>query len=101
MMVPRSERDHLPCAHQRVRPGAGRGAWQRSARCGTLMRRLRLVQDPRENRLRDSLVLWQSVVSNKLLADVNVILFLNKCDLLKVRVARVAADGRALTIWAD
>ncbi len=31
------------------------------------------------------MLLWQALVSNKLLAQVNVILFLNKCDLLKVR----------------
>lgn len=31
------------------------------------------------------MVLWKQVVSNKLLANVNIILFLNKCDLLKVR----------------
>ena len=37
------------------------------------------------NRLEDSLVLWKSVVSNKLLANVNIVLFLNKCDLLQVR----------------
>lgn len=37
------------------------------------------------NRLEDTLLLWQSLVSNKLLADVNIVLFLNKCDLLQVR----------------
>lgn len=36
------------------------------------------------------MVLWKQVVSNKLLANVNIILFLNKCDLLKVgRLVRV------------
>lgn len=44
-----------------------------------------LAEDPRVNRLEDSLLLWRGVVSNKLLAHVNLILFLNKCDLLKVR----------------
>ncbi|PCH34183.1 G-alpha-domain-containing protein [Wolfiporia cocos MD-104 SS10] len=42
-----------------------------------------LAEDPTVNRLEDSLMLWTSVVSNKLLAQVNIILFLNKCDLLK------------------
>ena len=37
------------------------------------------------NRLEDSLLLWKSVVSNKLLSNVNIVLFLNKCDLLQVR----------------
>ena len=45
---------------------------------------LAATQDPRVNRLEDSLLLWKSVVSNKLLAKVNIVLFLNKCDLLQV-----------------
>ena len=36
------------------------------------------------NRLEDSLLLWKSVVSNKLLEKVSIVLFLNKCDLLRV-----------------
>ncbi|KAJ3574609.1 hypothetical protein NP233_g1644 [Leucocoprinus birnbaumii] len=43
-----------------------------------------LAEDPRINRLEDSLLLWKSLVSNPLLAKVNIILFLNKCDLLQV-----------------
>jgi guanine nucleotide-binding protein subunit alpha len=42
------------------------------------------AQDTRVNRLEDSLLLWKSLVSNKLLASVNIVLFLNKCDLLMV-----------------
>lgn len=42
-------------------------------------------QEPKINRLEDSFILWKQVISNKLLADVNIVLFLNKCDLLKVR----------------
>jgi guanine nucleotide-binding protein subunit alpha len=42
-----------------------------------------LAEDPRVNRLEDSFLLWRSVVSNKLLASVNIVLFLNKCDLLQ------------------
>ncbi|THH04740.1 hypothetical protein EW145_g5299 [Phellinidium pouzarii] len=45
-----------------------------------------LAEDSRVNRLEDSMLLWRSVVSNKLLADVNIILFLNKCDLLKAKL---------------
>ena len=43
-----------------------------------------LTEDPRVNRMEDSLLLWKSVVSNKLLGHVNLVLFLNKCDLLQV-----------------
>ncbi|EIW87241.1 G-alpha-domain-containing protein [Coniophora puteana RWD-64-598 SS2] len=46
-----------------------------------------LAEDPKVNRLQDSLLLWKEVVSNKLLANVNIILFLNKCDLLKDKLA--------------
>ena len=35
-------------------------------------------QDPRTNRVQDSLQLWKDVVSNKLLGTVNIVLFLNK-----------------------
>ncbi|ETW86433.1 hypothetical protein HETIRDRAFT_377042 [Heterobasidion irregulare TC 32-1] len=45
-----------------------------------------LAEDPRVNRLEDSLLLWRSVVANKLLSHVNIILFLNKCDLLHTKL---------------
>ncbi|PPQ73460.1 hypothetical protein CVT24_007551 [Panaeolus cyanescens] len=45
-----------------------------------------LTEDPRVNRLEDSLLLWKSVVSNKLLAHVNIVLFLNKVDLLQSKL---------------
>ncbi|KIY52683.1 G-alpha-domain-containing protein [Fistulina hepatica ATCC 64428] len=45
-----------------------------------------LSEDQRVNRLEDSLLLWKAVVSNKLLANVNLVLFLNKCDLLKSKL---------------
>lgn len=35
------------------------------------------------NRLEDSVLLWKAVCSNKLLANVDLVLFLNKCDLLE------------------
>ncbi|KAJ4470929.1 guanine nucleotide binding protein, alpha subunit [Lentinula aciculospora] len=45
-----------------------------------------LTEDPRVNRLEDSLLLWKGVVSNKLLEKVNIVLFLNKCDLLQAKL---------------
>ncbi|KAG0691761.1 guanine nucleotide binding protein, alpha subunit [Suillus ampliporus] len=45
-----------------------------------------LVEDPEMNRLEDSLLLWKSVVSNKLLSHVSIILFLNKVDLLQAKL---------------
>jgi len=43
----------------------------------------RLSEDSRVNRLEDSFLLWRTVCSSKLLCKATVILFLNKCDLLK------------------
>ncbi|KAI0640299.1 G-alpha-domain-containing protein [Trametes polyzona] len=45
-----------------------------------------LAEDPRVNRLEDSFQLWKQVIKNKLLAHVDIILFLNKCDLLKKKL---------------
>ena len=45
-----------------------------------------LAENPSVNRLEDSMLLWRSVVSNRLLSNVNIILFLNKCDLLKAKL---------------
>ncbi|KAI9459695.1 guanine nucleotide binding protein, alpha subunit [Lactarius psammicola] len=45
-----------------------------------------LTEDPRVNRLEDSLLLWRAVVSNKLLDKVPIVLFLNKCDLLREKL---------------
>ena len=43
-------------------------------------------QDRYMNRLEDSVGLWKSVIENKVLAHVNIVLFLNKCDLLKKKL---------------
>ncbi|KAF8435633.1 guanine nucleotide binding protein, alpha subunit [Boletus edulis BED1] len=45
-----------------------------------------LLEDPKVNRLEDSFLLWRSIVSNKLLMDVSIILFLNKIDLLQAKL---------------
>ncbi|PIL34086.1 hypothetical protein GSI_03797 [Ganoderma sinense ZZ0214-1] len=47
-----------------------------------------LAEDKRVNRLQDSLLLWKAVCSTKILARVQLILFLNKCDLLQKKLAR-------------
>ncbi|EIN14248.1 G-alpha-domain-containing protein [Punctularia strigosozonata HHB-11173 SS5] len=46
-----------------------------------------LSEDPTVNRLEDSFLLWKAVVANKLMQNVNIILFLNKCDLLQKKLA--------------
>ncbi|KAG6812548.1 hypothetical protein H0H92_002317 [Tricholoma furcatifolium] len=45
-----------------------------------------LVEDPRINSVHDSFSLWKTVCSSKLLASVQIILFMNKTDLLKKKL---------------
>jgi guanine nucleotide-binding protein subunit alpha len=42
-----------------------------------------LLEDPRVNRLEDSVATWKLICSSKLLSKVTLVLFLNKCDILK------------------
>ncbi|KAI9510790.1 guanine nucleotide binding protein, alpha subunit [Russula earlei] len=57
-----------------------------------------LAEDPRVNRLEDSLLLWRGLVSNKLLERIPVVLFLNKCDLLREKLeAGVRLKNHLLT----
>ncbi|KAH9858648.1 G-alpha-domain-containing protein [Lenzites betulinus] len=48
----------------------------------------RLAEDRRVNRIQDSLLLWKAICSTKLLAKVQLILFMNKCDLLEKKLSR-------------
>ncbi|KAF9450753.1 G-alpha-domain-containing protein [Macrolepiota fuliginosa MF-IS2] len=48
----------------------------------------KLTEDRRVNRLEDSYLLWKSVCSCKLLSRTQIILFLNKCDLLQAKLQR-------------
>ncbi|TFY61662.1 hypothetical protein EVG20_g6974 [Dentipellis fragilis] len=43
----------------------------------------RLSEDPRVNRLEDSYALWRTLCGLKLLQSTQIVLFLNKCDLLE------------------
>ncbi|TFL00909.1 guanine nucleotide binding protein, alpha subunit [Pterulicium gracile] len=45
-----------------------------------------LSEDRTVNRLEDSVLLWKAVCSNKLLANVELVLFLNKCDILDTKL---------------
>ncbi|KAK2465576.1 hypothetical protein APHAL10511_002468 [Amanita phalloides] len=45
-----------------------------------------LVEDRSVNRLEDSVLLWKDVCSNKLLAEVELVLFLNKCDIFEAKL---------------
>ncbi|KAG7091930.1 hypothetical protein E1B28_008322 [Marasmius oreades] len=46
-----------------------------------------LEEAPKVNRLEDSVMLWSSIVSNKLLERTDIILFLNKCDIMKTKLS--------------
>lgn len=61
----------------------------------------RLEEDPRVNRLEDSLILWTSICSSKLLARTQLILFLNKCDLLRRKLKRGVKVSAFLPSYGD
>ncbi|KZV66260.1 guanine nucleotide binding protein, alpha subunit [Peniophora sp. CONT] len=61
----------------------------------------RLDEDPRVNRLEDSLLLWRFVVSNKLLQGVSLVLFLNKCDLLKAKLESGVSVNRYISTYGQ
>jgi guanine nucleotide-binding protein subunit alpha len=48
----------------------------------------KLAEDHKVNRLEDSYLLWKSVCACKLLTRTQLILFLNKCDLLQAKLQR-------------
>ena len=48
----------------------------------------KLLEDTRVNRLQDSYELWKQVTSNKVLAGTQIVLFLNKYDLLAKKLKR-------------
>ncbi|KAF7341976.1 G-protein alpha subunit [Mycena venus] len=61
----------------------------------------RLDEDSRVNRLEDSTLLWRSICSSKLLTKTQLILFLNKCDLLKRKLKRGVKVKTYLPSYGD
>lgn len=61
----------------------------------------RLEEDYRINRLEDSLLLWKSICSTRLLTKTQIILFLNKCDLLKEKLKKGVKVKTYLTSYGD
>ncbi|PPR07829.1 hypothetical protein CVT24_003106 [Panaeolus cyanescens] len=61
----------------------------------------RLEEDPKVNRLQDSIILWTSICSSKLLAKTQLILFLNKCDLLRRKLKRGVKVNQYLPSFGD
>ncbi|KAF8964777.1 heterotrimeric G protein alpha subunit [Flammula alnicola] len=61
----------------------------------------RLEEDKTVNRLEDSIILWTSICSSKLLARTQLILFLNKCDLLRRKLKRGIQVKQYLPSYGD
>ncbi|EIM81854.1 G-alpha-domain-containing protein, partial [Stereum hirsutum FP-91666 SS1] len=60
-----------------------------------------LEEDQTVNRLQDSFALWTAIVGSKLLSDVMIILFLNKCDLLDQKLRSGVMLNHFLTSFGE
>ncbi|EEB92938.1 hypothetical protein MPER_08476, partial [Moniliophthora perniciosa FA553] len=60
-----------------------------------------LAEDRTINRLEDSVLLWKSVCSNKLLANVDLVLFLNKCDILEQKLSSGVRLAKYIRSYGD
>ncbi|KXN87698.1 Guanine nucleotide-binding protein G(i) subunit alpha [Leucoagaricus sp. SymC.cos] len=60
-----------------------------------------LDEDPKINRIEDSLQLFTAICSNKMLKDAHLVLLLNKTDLLKKKLAAGITIRKYITSYAD
>lgn len=60
-----------------------------------------LSEDRTINRLEDSVLLWKAVCSNQLLANVDLILFLNKCDILDQKLNKGIRMAKYVRSYQD
>ncbi|KAF8553366.1 guanine nucleotide binding protein, alpha subunit [Imleria badia] len=60
-----------------------------------------LQEDPTVNRLADSFLLWKNIVSNPLLKKTDLVLFLNKCDILRAKLKSGIRLGDYITSYGD
>ncbi|KAF5359184.1 hypothetical protein D9756_003518 [Leucocoprinus leucothites] len=60
-----------------------------------------LEEDPRVNRIDDSLQLFTQICSNALLKNVHLVLFLNKTDLLKAKIDKGLRVRKYITSFGD
>ena len=61
----------------------------------------KLLEDGRVNRLQDSYELWKQVMTNKVLGRTQVILFLNKYDLLVKKLKRGVKIGDFISSYGE
>ncbi|KIJ61417.1 hypothetical protein HYDPIDRAFT_96606 [Hydnomerulius pinastri MD-312] len=60
-----------------------------------------LQEDPSVNRLADSFLLWKNIVSHPLLKKTDLVLFLNKCDILRAKLASGIRLGDYITSYGN
>ncbi|KAF8500411.1 G-alpha-domain-containing protein [Russula emetica] len=60
-----------------------------------------LTEDSQVNRLEDSVLLWKGLCQNKLLAKVDLVLFLNKCDILQLKLESGVRLARYVKSYDD
>ncbi|KAG7097830.1 hypothetical protein E1B28_005148 [Marasmius oreades] len=60
-----------------------------------------LAEDRTVNRLEDSVLLWRAVCSNKLLTNVDLVLFLNKCDILEHKLKSGIKVSKYIRTYGD
>ncbi|KAJ3520875.1 hypothetical protein NM688_g9097 [Phlebia brevispora] len=60
-----------------------------------------LEEDPRTNRIDDSLQLFTYICSNRLLKDAHLVLFLNKTDVLQAKLAKGVSVKKYITSYGE
>ncbi|KAF8893912.1 guanine nucleotide binding protein, alpha subunit [Infundibulicybe gibba] len=60
-----------------------------------------LAEDPSVNRLEDSILLWKSIVSSQLLRGTDLVLFLNKIDILKTKLSAGIKFNQYVVSYGD
>ncbi|KAB5592010.1 Guanine nucleotide-binding protein alpha subunit [Ceratobasidium theobromae] len=60
-----------------------------------------LEEDPQMNRIHDSLQLWTQITTSPILKDVHLVLFLNKCDVLRAKLAAGIKVKKYITSFGD
>jgi len=60
-----------------------------------------LLEDPSVNKLEDSILLWKHIISHPLLQNTQIVLFLNKCDLLRTKLAAGAKFSHSVVSYGE
>lgn len=60
-----------------------------------------LEEDPNINRIEDSILLWKSIIVHPLLKKTSIVLFLNKVDILKAKLAAGVQFGRYIVSYGN